>query len=154
MIGQLHQLAHVSHLPADTKSCTKINFFCENNTTKCTTFSQWLTGWHLTVCDASTCSVNTSYCAIEEDSAQIPSRDVVVFGKMIHSLGEQIQQKNFPELKRKKTTHLKEDWPSKKRGDLRHHLWLAWNSAQRTLLTWWAQVWTFCGARGTELLQC
>ena len=69
-----------------TQKGIKIDFFCENNTTKHTTFSGWPTGQHLTVWDASTYSVNTSYCAVEEDSAQIPLRDIMVCGKMIHSI--------------------------------------------------------------------
>ena len=43
-------------------------------------------GQHQTVHDAITCSFNSSYCVIEEDSAQIPSRDIVVCGGMIHSI--------------------------------------------------------------------
>ena len=88
VIGQLHQLAYVCHLPANTKSRTKFTLFPENNTTKCMTLSKQLTGWHLTVCNAITCPVNSSYCVIEEDSAQIPSRDIVVCGGMIHSISQ------------------------------------------------------------------
>ena len=86
LIVQLHQLAHVHCLLANTKSCTQINFFCEKNTTKCTTFSKWLTGQHPIVCDAITSFANPEHMVLEEDSAQMPSWDVMMSGSAIHSI--------------------------------------------------------------------
>ena len=49
------------------------------------TLPKQLRDQHLTVHDAITCSVNSSYYVVEEDSAQIPLRDIMVCGGTIHS---------------------------------------------------------------------
>ena len=86
MIWQLHQLTYVSHLLANPESHTKIDFFSGKNTTKHTTFPKQLTGQHQMVCDAITTFANPNYCVLEEDSAQRPLWDIVVSGKVIHSI--------------------------------------------------------------------
>ena len=83
---QQHELAYVSSLPANPKSCTKINFFSGNKATKCTTFLMWWTGWHQIFCTPITNIVYPYNCVSEEDSAQMTSWDIAVSGKMIHSI--------------------------------------------------------------------
>ena len=86
VVEQHHQLAYVSHLPANTKSHAQINFFLQKNTTKHMTFSKQLTGWHQVVHDANTNPANASYYVLEEESAQIPLWDVMICGTVIHSI--------------------------------------------------------------------
>ena len=44
-----HQLAHVGQPAADSRSCTKIDFFPQKNTWKCMTFTVRLASQHLAV---------------------------------------------------------------------------------------------------------
>ena len=50
------------------------------------TFSKWLTGQHQMVHDAITNFANPEHWVLEEDSAQIPSRDSVMSSSAIHSV--------------------------------------------------------------------
>ena len=149
---QQHQLACVSCLPADPKSHTKIDIFSGNNTTKHMTFPKWPTSWHQMVCDDITNSVNPSYCVLEEDSAQIPLWDVVVCGKVIHSIpqGNKESKRTSQGKTRKNTTYPKEAWTPKESGDFRHHsCWF--EDLCRELYSCSEHMCEhFCGARGTE----
>ena len=86
VIVLLHQLAYISCLLANTESFTKIDFFCENNTTQYMTFPKWLTGQHLMVHNTITNFANPTHSVLEEDSAQTPSWDIMVSGSETHSI--------------------------------------------------------------------
>ena len=156
VIVQLHQLADSDHLPANTKSHAQINFFFEKNTTKPMTFSKWPTGWHQTVCDNITNFVNSKHSVLEEDSAQIPSWDIVTSGSAIHTIpwGNDENEKTSEDI-----------W-----GRPHSILWRP-GHLMREVISDTTRVGSkicveeicscgehicehFCGARGTELFQC
>ena len=86
VVEQHHQLKYVSCLLADTKGCTKINFFWQKKSSKHTTFSKQLTGWHQAVHNAITYSSSANYQVLEEDSAQTPLWDAIFWDTGIHSI--------------------------------------------------------------------
>ena len=120
------------------------------------TFPKWLTGWHQMVCNAITNFVNHNYCALGEDSAQIPSWEIVGSGKAIHPItrgndkSERTSQGRWGRIQPipKRTGNLKREVTS----DTTHVGFKI--SAENFAHVVSICVNIFCGARGKGLLKC
>ena len=146
-----HQLAYVSHLLADTKGHTEIDFFLQKNSSTHTTFHRQLTGWHQAVHDAITHFTSTYHHVLEEDSAQIPSWDTVLCDTAIHSVPRgNVKHKRTSQGRRGRTKPILRRTGCLTREATSEPFMLALRICTVNVL--WCQRQNFYSARGTELL--
>ena len=84
-IREHHQLVYVGWQAADTNGHTEIGFFWQENSSKCMTFSKWLTGQHQAVHDPIT-NFTSARVHVLEDSAQMPLWDTMIHDMKTHSI--------------------------------------------------------------------
>ena len=108
------------------------------------------------VWDATTNFGNPNYCVLEEDSAQIPSWDIMVSGNAFHSIpwGNNESERTSQDRQGRIQPIPEEEWIPEEGGDFRHHLcWF--ENLCRELCSYGEHICRiFVVPGGTELLQC